>query len=139
MQPDFSPHQYSLLIPKLPSEPEDSAGPVRVSIDYYIDPRDYAAFAKAVHQLSDVRLRDGAIRWAVYQDAADPSHINETFVTESWLEYLRQRERFTAQDLQIRDRVWSFHRGPEPPRISHMFYAKEVIDISAKPAPSPTE
>ncbi len=139
VQPDFSPHQYSLLIPKLASDPEDGAGPVRVSIDYHIDPRDYAAFAQAVHQLRDVRLRDGAIRWGVYQDAADPGHLNETFVTESWLEYLRQRERFTAQDLQIRDRVWSFHRGPEPPRISHMFYAKEVSDLAKKPAPLLTE
>ncbi|MEA2542861.1 MAG: hypothetical protein QOH35_4227, partial [Acidobacteriaceae bacterium] len=59
---------------------------------------------------------------------SDPGHINETFVTESWLEYLRQRERFTASDRQILERVWSFHRGKEPPRISHMFYAKEVSD-----------
>ena len=108
-------------------------GPVRVSIDYHIDPRDYAAFTKAIHQLRDVRLRDGAIRWGVYQDASDPGHLNETFVTESWLEYLRQRERFTASDLATRDRVWSFHRGNEPPRISHMFYAKEVSDAAVAP------
>jgi hypothetical protein len=80
-----------------------------------------------------VRLRDGAIRWGVYQDASDPAHLNETFVTESWLEYLRQRERFTASDRQIRDYVWSFHRGNEPPRISHMFYAKEVSDAQSTP------
>jgi hypothetical protein len=139
VQPDFSPHRYSLPEPKLATEREDSAGPVRVSIDYYIDPRDYAAFTKAVHKLRGVRLRDGAIRWAVYQDAADPGHINETFVTESWLEYLRQRERFTASDREIRDRVWSFHRGSEPPRISHMFYAKEVSDSQANREPLPTE
>ena len=75
----------------------------------------------------------------VYQDAADPGHINETFVTESWLEYLRQRERFTASDREIRDRVWSFHRGTEPPRISHMFYAKEVSDSQANREPLLTE
>jgi hypothetical protein len=127
-QPDLSPHLYSLPAPELASEREESDGPVRVSIDYKIDPQDYAAFTKALHQLRDVRLRDGAIRWGVYQDATDPGHINETFLTESWLEYLRQRERFTASDLRIRDRVWSFHRGQEPPRISHMFYAKEVTE-----------
>jgi MFS family permease len=137
VQPDFSPHLYSLPAPKLASEREDSDGPVRVSIDYHIDPKDYAAFTKAIHQLRDVRLRDGAIRWGVYQDASDPGHLNETFLTESWLEYLRQRERFTASDLATRDRVWSFHRGNEPPRISHMFYAKEVSDPQG--APRPTE
>jgi MFS family permease len=133
VQPDFSPHHYALPAPPLASEREDSEGPVRVSIDYHIDPRDYAAFTKAIHQLRDVRLRDGAIRWGVYQDATDPGHLNETFVTESWLEYLRQRERFTASDLATRERVFSFHRGSEPPRISHMFYAKEVSDPQAKP------
>jgi MFS family permease len=135
VQPDLSPHLHPLPAPKLAQEREDSEGPVRVSIDYYIDPRDYAAFTKAIHQLRDVRLRDGAIRWGVYQDASDPGHLNETFVTESWLEYLRQRERFTASDLRIRDLVWSFHRGKEPPRISHMFYAKEVSDLSSSSQP----
>ncbi len=132
VQPDFSPHRYTLPAPKLAGEREDSDGPVRVSIDYTIDPRDYAAFTHAIHQLRDVRLRDGAIRWGVYQDAADPKHLTEAFVTESWLEYLRQRERFTTSDHEIRDRVWSFHQGPEPPRISHMFYAKEVTEAQSQ-------
>src|ERR1700683_2359324 len=110
VQPDFSPHHYALPAPQLASEREDSDGPVRVSIDYHIDPRDYAAFTKAIHQLRDVRLRDGAIRWGVYQDASDPGHLNETFVTESWLEYLRQRERFTASDLATRERVFFLPR-----------------------------
>jgi MFS family permease len=135
VQPDLSPHLHPLPPPKLSSEREDDEGPVRVSIDYSIDPTDYAAFTQAIHQLRDVRLRDGAIRWGVYQDASDPGHLNETFVTESWLEYLRQRERFTASDLRIRDLVWSFHRGKEPPRISHMFYAKEVTDLSSSSQP----
>jgi MFS family permease len=135
VQPDFTPRMYALPAPKLTTEQED-AGPVRVSIDYTIDPADYSAFTKAIHKLRDVRLRDGAIRWGVYQDASDPTHMNETFITESWLEYMRQRERFTASDLQTRERVWRFHRGKEPPRISHMFYAKEVSDSQAKLAPS---
>jgi MFS family permease len=134
VQPDLSPHRYAFPAPELASEREDSEGPVRVSIDYHIDPKDYAAFTKAIHKLRDVRLRDGAIRWGAYQDATDPAHINETFVTESWLEYLRQRERFTASDRHIRDTVWGFHRGKEPPRISHMFYAKEVSETQSKAA-----
>jgi MFS family permease len=131
VQPDFTPHRYTVPAPELTSERAESDGPVRISIDFTIDPADYGAFTKAIYQMRDVRLRDGAIRWGVYQDATDPAHINETFITESWLEYLRQRERFTASDLAIRKRAWSFHRGPEGPRISYMFYAKEVSDVSS--------
>jgi hypothetical protein len=131
VQPDFTPHVYGLPAPQLATEREDSDGPVRISIDYYINPSDYAAFNKAIYKLRDVRLRDGAIRWGVYQDASDPAHLTETFITESWLEYLRQRERFTASDVAIRDHVRSFHRGKEPPRISHMFFVKEVSELSS--------
>ncbi len=74
------------------------------------------------------------MRWGIFQDANDPRRLNETFVMESWIDYLRQRERFTASDRTIRDHVVSFHRGDEPPRITHTIYAKERnTEKSAKP------
>jgi MFS family permease len=130
-QPDLRPFRSKLLVPQLVLEPEMSDGPVRIMLDYDIDPDDYNEFVRAIHALRDVRLRDGAMRWGVFQDANDPRHFNETFVMESWIDYLRQRERFTASDRTIRDRVASFHRGKEPPRISHMIYAKEHADSGA--------
>jgi len=50
---------------------------------------------------------------------------------ESWIDYLRQRERFTASDRTIRDRVGSYHYGPELPRVTHTIYAKERANGSA--------
>ncbi len=124
--PDLSPYKHKRPIPKLALQVQPTDGPVRVSIEYRIDPADYAGFTQAIHKLRDVRLRDGAIRWGVYQDAADPCRLVETFLVESWIEYLRQRERFTADDLRVRDLVWSYHSGKEPPKVSHMIYAREV-------------
>jgi MFS family permease len=124
-QPDLSPFRSKLLPPQLALEPEMTDGPVRILIDYLVDPADYNAFVQAIHKLKDIRLRDGAIRWGIFQDADNPRHLNETFVMESWIDYLRQRERFTAADRTIRDRVVSFHRGKEPPHITHTLYAKE--------------
>ncbi|HET9086421.1 MAG TPA: MFS transporter [Acidobacteriaceae bacterium] len=129
--PDLSPFGSKVFVP-LALEPEMSDGPVRILIDYIVDPQDYNAFVKAIHELKDVRLRDGAIRWGIFQDADNLRHLNETFVMESWIDYLRQRERFTASDRALRDRVFSLHRGSGPPRITHTIYAKERADESPR-------
>jgi MFS family permease len=131
--PNLSPFRTKLVAPQLALEPEMSDGPVRILIDYIIDPKDYNSFVHAVHDLRDVRLRDGAMRWGIFQDADDPTHLNETFVMESWIDYLRQRERFTESDRAIRDQVMSFHRGKEPPRIRHTIYAKERSEGTSQP------
>jgi Transmembrane secretion effector len=81
-----------------------------------------------VHKLRGVRLRDGALRWGIYRDAADPQHLNETFIMESWLEYLRSRERVTEADDKIRLEVWALHRDEQPPRITYQVYAREVAN-----------
>ena len=81
-----------------------------------------------LHQLRGVRLRDGAVRWGIYRDAIDPEHLNETFVMESWLDYLRSRERITAADELIRARVRALHQGDELPKTSYQIYAREIAD-----------
>ena len=124
--PDLSPYKSNRPPPQFAVEPHPDDGPVRVSVDYRIRPEDYNAFTHAIHKLRDIRMRDGAIRWGVFQDVTDPGHLNETFVVESWVEYLRQRERFTASDNAIRDDVWKFHQEKGPPKISHMIYAREI-------------
>ncbi len=124
--PDMSPHIANRPIPQFEVPPLPEAGPVLVSVEYRILPADHDAFTRAIHAMREVRMRDGAIRWGVFQDAASRNRLVETFVVESWLDYLRQRERLTAADKKIRDRVWSFHQGDAPPQISHMIYARQI-------------
>ncbi len=124
--PDLSPFQLNRPAPQVAIEPNPEDGPVLVSIEYRIRDEDYAEFTHAIHQLRAVRMRDGAIRWGVFRDTALPERIVETFVVESWLEFLRERERMTTSDRGIRDRVRSFHQGATPPAASFMIYAREV-------------
>jgi MFS family permease len=114
--------------PEDPQQAEDPlhAGPVRISIDYRVPAENYAEFTHAIHQLRNVRLRDGAIRWGIYRDAIDPEHLNETFIMESWLDFLRSRERITAADEAIRARVRALHHDENPPRTTYQIYAKEI-------------
>ncbi|HEY3940022.1 MAG TPA: MFS transporter [Bryobacteraceae bacterium] len=124
--PDLSPYALNRPAPQVAIELHPEAGPVLVTIDYRVRLEDYDAFTQAIYAMRAVRMRDGAIRWGVFQDAADASHVVETFVVESWIEYLRQRERLTASDRTIRDRLWALHQGDAPPKASHMIYVPEA-------------
>jgi MFS family permease len=137
--PDTTPHKYKRAAPELAPFPEDDpdagdpaeAGPVRISIHYRIPLENYAEFTHAIHQLRGVRLRGGALRWGIYRDAGSPEDLNETFIMESWLDYLRSRERVTAADERIRQKVWALHRDEAPPSITYQVYAREIANPAA--------
>ncbi|MDQ2926446.1 MAG: MFS transporter [Acidobacteriota bacterium] len=133
--PDLRPYRWKRPLPELAMPPDPEDGPVRISIDYRIPPENYVAFTHAVHELEGVRLRGGAIRWGIYRDAADPQHLNETFVMESWLDYLRSRERMTAADQAIRERVWALHVDSRPPQGSHQIFVREITPNLPPPPP----
>jgi MFS family permease len=140
--PDHTPYQWKRPAPapnSLLGEPDETAlteGPVRVSVEYIVSIEHYAEFTHAIHLLRGVRLRDGAIRWGIFRDAIDPTRLNETFLMESWLDYLRSRERVTLADREIQDRVYALHSDPSPadgvtshsPRITYQFYAREIAN-----------
>lgn len=113
-------------VPQLVIEPEPEDGPVLIMVSFIIDPAKGAEFVQAVHELGQVRRRDGAIRWALFRDPFDPTRYMETYVLESWLERQRQIERFTVADHAVRDRVMSFHVGPGKPAVSRMILTQPV-------------
>ncbi len=105
-------------------EPCPNDGPVLISLEYRIDPANAEEFTKAIQALSQIRRRDGAIRWGLYQDLSDPGRFLETQIVESWAEHKRQFERVTNSDRLIEERVRAFHIGEKPPKVSQMIYSK---------------
>lgn len=95
-------------------------GPVMIMVEYRIDPARTADFTAAMQALRRIRHRDGALSWGLYEDAAEPGRMLESFVLESWLEHLRQHERVTHADRENQEAVKAFHLGPEPPVVRHL-------------------
>jgi MFS family permease len=129
--PNLEPYKWKRPAPAFALTPDSDAGPVRISVEYKIPTERYAEFSRLIHSLEGVRLRAGAVRWGIYRDAADPTHLNETFIMESWLDFLRSRERMTEADQAIRAQVYALHEGEELPRVSYQVWASEVPEGGA--------
>jgi hypothetical protein len=100
-----------------------------VTITYRIDPKNREAFLEAIQQAGRERWRDGAYDWRVFEDPRDNRRFIETFLSDSWVDHLRQHERLTKADQvgsggsPVPNRRWtrdhSSRRGktPPPPRL----------------------
>jgi MFS family permease len=103
---------------------EPDRGPVLITVEYRIDPRDRAPFLAALARLARERRRDGAYRWGVFEDAAVDGRMVETFLVESWLEHLRQHERVTNFDRAVQDAVHRFHTDGTP-KVTHLIHVPD--------------
>jgi MFS family permease len=98
-------------------------GPVLVTVEYRIRPQDREAFLEAMAKLERERRRDGAYRWDVYEDAAEPGRMIEAFLVGSWMEHLRQHERVTNADRLVQECVDRFQLSGEP-KVTHLIAAE---------------
>jgi len=110
--------------PVLSMNPSPDSGPVLVTIEYAIDPARAREFVSAMQGVRSLRLRDGAYRWGLFNDPAQPARYVETFVVASWAEHLRQHERVTVADRETEDVARAFHVGATPPVVSHLISAR---------------
>lgn len=118
---DLSPSMH-WPAPVVSKEVSDDAGPVMVTIEYRVDPRNRDAFLTALHHQAAERRRDGAYWWGVFEDVEHQGRFVETFHVESWLEHKRQHARVTHADREVEQRVR--HLALEPPSIRHMIAAE---------------
>jgi MFS family permease len=115
--PDLTPSMY-LPQPLVTDDIDGDRGPVLVTAEYRIDPAERAAFLAAIHRQGLALRRNGAYRWGIFEDTASRDRWIETFVVDSWLEYLRQQERVTKADRSVADEVSRCQHG-EPPLVRH--------------------
>jgi quinol monooxygenase YgiN len=111
--------------PRVAQEPRPETGPVLVSSEYCVEPRYAAAFVAAMRAVEPSRRRDGAYRWGLYRDTADPTRFVEMFLVESWAEHLRQHERSLVVDREIEARALSLVEGGSARIVHHLVSAED--------------
>lgn len=102
-----------------PAPPD--AGPIMVTIEYYVEAEKVPAFIRAINRYGRIRRRDGAYQWGIFRDLENAERYLETFLVDSWAEHLRQHERSTRADRVVTEQVQKHTRGD--PIVRHLVYA----------------
>ena len=114
---DLTPtHPFEEPVPARPVELDE--GPVMVTIEYQIDPARSAEFDVVMSETRSSRLRAGAVSWGLFEDLQRPGRWVEYFACDTWADYLRRFDRFTAADERLQQRRHALHIAEGPPRIS---------------------
>ena len=102
---------------------EPDRGPVLVTVEYHIDPKNREPFLHALGRSARERRRDGAYDWGIFEDPAKEGRFIETFLTDSWLDHLRQHQRVTKADRILEQVVRRFQVG-DGPKTTHLVGAQ---------------
>ncbi|MCP1838493.1 MULTISPECIES: MFS transporter [unclassified Bradyrhizobium] len=98
----------------------DRSGPLVVEIEYRVARENARAFHNVMLDVQLSRQRNGAYGWSIARDIADPEVWIERYHCPTWLDYLRQRSRWTQSELALDHRAGAFHIGLEPVRARRM-------------------
>ena len=96
------------------------SGPIVVEIEYRVDPDNAREFHNLMQEVQFSRKRNGAYGWSIARDLTDPELWTERYHCPTWLDYLRQRNRPTQVERDLRRKATSFHLGPGEPKIRRM-------------------
>jgi predicted MFS family arabinose efflux permease len=102
---------------------EPDRGPVLVTVEYHIDPKNREPFLHALARSARERRRDGAYDWGIFEDPAQEGRFIETFLTDSWLDHLRQHQRVTKAD-RIEEQVVRRFQVGDGPKTTHLIGAQ---------------
>ena len=102
---------------------DPSEGPVMISIEYQTDAAQNEAFKKIMASTRKSRLRQGALSWSLFEDAEHTGKFVEYYVFETWADYLRRFDRFTADDLNMQEERHRHHIDIAPPKVTRRIAA----------------
>jgi MFS family permease len=115
---DLSPSMH-WPVPVVTGDFDRDSGPVLIMVTYEIDMKNRDQFLTALEPVGCERKRDGAYDWQVFEDPVKTGCFVETFLSDTWLDHLRQHERVTKSDRAQEEAARKFQVG-EGPVTTHL-------------------
>ncbi|KRP99753.1 MFS transporter [Bradyrhizobium pachyrhizi] len=98
----------------------DRSGPLVLEIEYRVASKNARAFHTVMQDVQLSRQRNGAYGWSIARNIGDPELWTERYHCPTWLDYLRQRNRWTEADRALDRQAAAFHIGPDPVHVRRM-------------------
>jgi len=86
------------------------SGPIVVEIEYQVAMDDAREFYRRMTAVRSVRMRNGAFEWSIARHISDPEIWIERYSCPTWHDYLRQRDRNTAEEVVLIQHAHSLQR-----------------------------
>lgn len=101
------------------------SGPIVITREHRIAPANVPAFISAMNERRRICRRDGARRWSLLRDLADPELWIERYHMATWLDYVRDTHRRTQADLDNLKTITSLQCNGHAPRV-HRFIERPI-------------
>ncbi|MBV9674450.1 MAG: MFS transporter [Verrucomicrobia bacterium] len=123
--------------------PDTQEGPLSITTAFHVDPENRDEFLQLAGQARLIYLRSGAYSWHLKENLAEANSFQTEIVVPSWTHHLRQRERVTKSEMEIINKLYNLHSGPDAPLESTSLQLdKEVVartSLLHRPAVRPAE
>jgi MFS family permease len=117
-------YSYHWPDPSIVLTPEPDDGPVLITVEYRVPADRQPAYLQAMKAMRGFRRREGAVRWDLFRDMADPERFVESFMVMTWGEHMRQHTRVTREDEATETYAFSFLKEGVAPLATHYIAAQ---------------
>lgn len=87
------------------------SGPIVITREHRIAEANVPAFILAMNERRRICRRDGARRWSLLRDLAEPDRWIERYHMATWLDYIRDTHRRTQADLDNLEQIVALQRA----------------------------
>jgi len=98
---DSEHEEVRLADPEVNLDLTGRSGPIVVEMEYRITREDAREFYRRMMAVRLVRMRNGAFEWSIARHITDPEIWVERYSCPTWHDYLRLRDRNTAEEILI--------------------------------------
>jgi MFS family permease len=108
--------------------PEPQEGPLSVSTEFQVSAEGREKFFDLAGKARLIYLRNGAYGWHLKEDLARPNIFQMEVIVPSWTQHMRKRERMTKNEMEIINKLYGLHLGPNTPEEwTSLHLDKEVL------------